>query len=309
MELQDIRTITSSWGIDVIEKKVLSERVTLISTGGQQTFILKKKGSVQQFERELKLLNHLKQNDFPTQYPVINQQGQYALAFNDETYCLYDYLEGRTYSSAESLQNPIVPQLLGETIANLNQVMSTIDFTSEYPNKDLYQMVYGFAVPEIQKVEESEQLNKIYQDLEEDIKQVVHALPQQLVHRDAHIHNIIVNDDILTGVIDYDIAEVNVRLFDLCYCSTSVLSEVFSDEKLRASWIHFVGELVGHYHQYNPLTDQERKSIWYVLLCIQTVFMAYFAKYKDIYEMNKAMLMWIYDHRVYLENEVLLKTT
>lgn len=45
------------------------------------------------------------------------------------------------------------------------------------------------------------------------------------------------------GVIDFEIAEVNVNIFDLCYCLTSVLSEVFINNNMRHNWIIFVGEI------------------------------------------------------------------
>ncbi|WP_412729406.1 phosphotransferase [Cytobacillus praedii] len=84
---------------------------------------------------------------------------------------------------------------------------------------------------------------KVYQKLEEDIKTVVGSLPKQLIHRDTHIHNIIFSENTLMGVIDFEIAEVNVNIFDLCYCLTSVLSEVFINNNMRHNWIIFVGEI------------------------------------------------------------------
>ncbi|MGN7399976.1 phosphotransferase [Cytobacillus praedii] len=62
-------------------------------------------------------------------------------------------------------------------------------------------------------------------------------MPKQLIHRDTHIDNIILSEDILLGVIDFEIAEVNVNIFDLCYCLTSVLNEVFINNNMRHNWI------------------------------------------------------------------------
>ncbi len=184
--------------------------------------------------------------------------------------------------------------------------MKSADFLTEYPNKDLYKMVYGFAVNEIRKVDHSNELYSIYEDLEQDVKKIVNMLPKQLIHRDAHIHNIIFNNNHLSGVIDYEIVEINVNIFDLCYCSTSVLCEVFTKEELRGKWFNYVGNLVTGYNQVNPLSANEKESIWYVMLCIQTIFMGYFSSNKDIYKINKAMFQWIYENRNQIEDKVLL---
>ena len=50
-----------------------------------------------------------------------------------------------------------------------------------------------------------------------------------------HLSNVIFKDDKLEGFIDFEILENNVKIFDLCYCCTSILSELFSDERLRGN--------------------------------------------------------------------------
>jgi Ser/Thr protein kinase RdoA (MazF antagonist) len=309
MELLEINNISLRYGLETKDFKTLSERATLIITGSEERFILKKKGNLEQINSELKLLKHLQKFNILTQFPIINELGEYITSDQYNNYCLYNYLEGKTFSSAECLQNPLVPKLLGETIAILNKALKTIEFSEEFPNKDLYQIVYSFAVKQIEKVDQSEQLLNVYKHLEDDIKTVINSLPKQVVHRDTHIHNIVYNEDILTGIIDFEIVEVNVNIFDICYCSTSVLSEVFSDETLRETWLTFVGDLVTSYNRYNSLTTTEIKSIWYVMLCIQSVFMAFFSNNKDIYHINKAMFIWIYENRSNLENKLLIRLT
>ncbi|MBU8732883.1 phosphotransferase [Cytobacillus oceanisediminis] len=297
MELLDIKNINF---------KKLSERATLVFTTDEEKFIIKRKDNLEQFNRELKLIGHLRSNNFLTQFPLYNKQGDFSFPYQNSNYDIYNYLEGSPFGAEESLLNPKIPKLLGETIANLNKIMESADFLREYPIKDLYQLVYGFAVKEIIKVDPSEELQNMYQKLEEEIKNLVNILPKQLIHRDAHIHNIIFNNSSLSGVIDYEIVEVNVSIYDICYCSTSILSEVFINEKLRGMWINFVANLVCTYNQVNPLSASEKGSIWHVMLCIQSIFMAYFSNNKDIYKINKAMFQWIYENRKNIERKILL---
>ncbi|WP_084309013.1 phosphotransferase [Alkalihalobacterium bogoriense] len=291
--------------MNVRDFKALSERATLIISAANEKYVLKKKGSLEQFEKELKLLKHLGKNKFPTQIPLYTKFGDLMVNYKNANYCIYNYIYGETFSATETLQNSMIPKLLGETIATLNKAMNSINFAIEFPQKDVYHMVYGYAVNEIKKVDNSKKLLKVYQQLEDDIKKVVESLPKQLIHRDSHIHNIVFKGGLLSGVIDFDIAEINVNTFDICYCSTSVLSEVFSKENLRGKWINFVGDLVTGYNLYNPLSFSEIKSLWYIMLCIQTVFMSYFSNNKEIYEVNKEMFLWVYENRINIENTIL----
>ncbi|WP_053366469.1 phosphotransferase enzyme family protein [Bacillus sp. FJAT-27245] len=304
MEFSDINNISSHWDIEIHKFKKLSERATLIFTNDEKKFIIKRKDDLKKFYSELKLIKLLRKNNFLTHFPLTNKQGCFSIPYKDSHYCIYHYLEGSTFGAEESLRSPIIPKLLGETIADLNRIMESADFFSEYPIKDLYQMVYGFAVNEIKKIDPSEELRNVYRQLEEDINKVVNSLPKKLVHRDAHIHNIIFKNNSLSGVIDYEIVEVNVSILDVCYCCTSVLSEVFSKEELREMWISFVGNFVASYNQVNPLTTNEKESIWYVMLCIQTIFMAYFTSNDEIYLLNKAMFQWIFENRNQIEGKL-----
>lgn len=306
MEFIDVKNISSSWDIKVINYMKLSERATLIISNDDEKFIIKRKENLERFNREVKLINHLRNNNFSTQYPLSTKQGGFSVPYKDSNYSIYNYLVGFTFKIEESLNNNITPRLLGETIADLNKIMKSADFLTEYPNKDLYKMVYGFAVNEICKVDHSNGLYTIYENLEQDVKRIVNMLPSQLIHRDAHIHNIIFNNNRLSGVIDFELVEVNVSIFDLCYCTTSVLSEGCTKEELRRKWFNFVGNLVTAYNQVNPLSSKEKESIWFVMLCIQTIFMGYFSSNESLYKINKAMFLWIYENRNQIEDKVLL---
>ncbi|MCT4574177.1 aminoglycoside phosphotransferase, partial [Bacillus thuringiensis] len=86
--------------------------------------------------------------------------------------------------------------------------------------------------------------------------------------------------------IDFEILENNVKIFDLCYCCTSVLSELFSNERLRGKWLHIVCKVFEGYYKQNDLTKEELKAIWYVMLSIQIIFIAYFVQLPDLLKLN-----------------------
>ena len=104
----------------------------------------------------------------------------------------------------------------------------------ELIKRDLYKIVFEWAIPILEKNEHAHR--EVIQKMERmhtAFKETVHPLPRQIIHRDMHLSNVIFKDDKLEGFIDFEILENNVKIFDLCYCCTSILSELFSDERLR----------------------------------------------------------------------------
>jgi Ser/Thr protein kinase RdoA (MazF antagonist) len=307
MNFTDVNLICSQWDVDVKETKNLSERALLLITANEEKFVLKTKGDLQATKNENELLNYLKTNGINVQFPLMNIHGETIVTHNNIHYCLYNFIDGETFGPEESLKNPLIPGLLGETIASLHIAMEAVKFSHNFNLKNLYNMVSSYAINEILKVDNNEELKAIFEIFDEEFKNKIESLPKQLIHRDAHIFNIIYKDNELSGVIDFEIAEVNVRIFDICYCSTSVLNEIFFDVSQRENWFNFVEVLCNKYKNLNPLTNNEMNSIWHVMLCIQLIFMAYFSNNISVYENNKAMFLWIYENKDKLENKIFEK--
>ena len=60
-------------------------------------------------------------------------------------------------------------------------------------------------------------------------------LPRQIIHRDPNPSNILMTDK-QWGILDFDLAERNIRIYDPCYAATAILSESFeasNDQKLQ----------------------------------------------------------------------------
>ncbi|WP_243297562.1 phosphotransferase enzyme family protein [Bacillus litorisediminis] len=305
MNIIDVSTICEPWGINIKETKKLSDRALLLITVNGEKFVLKVKGNVQKTENENNLLRYIKSNSLNVQIPLPNKHGDTIVTHNEISYCLYNFIEGETVCAADSLKNPFIPGLLGETLALLHIIMEKAD-VSNFIEKNLYNMVSQYALKEIIKVDTGEDVQFIVKTMGAEFQKRIESLPKQLIHRDAHIFNFIFKGYSLSGVIDFEIAEINVRIFDLCYCCTSVLNEVFSDLSAREDWFRFVNKMLDKYNQLNPLTDCEKNSIWHVMLCIQLIFMAYFSNNRPLYKSNKAMLMWIYENKKKITDDIFL---
>lgn len=120
-------------------------------------------------------------------------------------------------------------------------------------------------------------------------------LPRQIIHRDPNPGNIICADS-HWGFIDFELSERNIRIYDLVYAATAVLSETFGEK--NGKWLEIYYDMVCGYDSVAKLTEEERRAIPYVLLANQFVCVAWFGeqdKYAEIFEINKQMTAWLID--------------
>jgi Ser/Thr protein kinase RdoA (MazF antagonist) len=131
----------------------------------------------------------------------------------------------------------------------------------------------------------------------------VAALPVQLIHRDFHRGNVLFEDGTVSGYLDLDLVRQGPRLFDVCYCASSVLSESFREAGYANYWLSIVQAIFCAYGRVNGLSMQERSLAWSRLITMELIFMNDCLERQaiDAALMNQGMLFWFVDHRDELE--------
>ena len=180
-------------------------------------------------------------------------------------------------------------RFVGEIIGQLHLALSKIeDCVSE---ADLLTTVRDWALPKAKAaLDLSETFSRNYL---ETFATLYPSLPRQIIHRDPNPGNIICAED-QWGFIDFELAERNVRIYDLCYAATAILSETFSQDNEK--WLEIYRDILRGYDSVAKLTDDERKAIPYIILANQFVCVAWFSeqdRYAEIFEVNKKMTTWL----------------
>lgn len=145
--------------------------------------------------------------------------------------------------------------------------------------------------------EEEDKLFKIFDELRERFAVQYKDLPRHAIHRELRLENLLFSDDKLSGYIDFELSEINARIFDICHLSTALLTQVFEDEINRELWKDFNKELLKGYNSKVKLLDIEKEDIPLMIYEIQVVRIAYFYEKGMIREAKKAVrvLIWLYD--------------
>ncbi|PGU39502.1 phosphotransferase enzyme family protein [Bacillus cereus] len=303
--MKDILEIVNFWfrDKDVTITKLQSNVTKVLCKN--KAYILKEKGSIEQLLVELNVLEQLDEKGVKVQRLVNTSNNERYVFYKEKYYCVYEYVAGNVLEIKDTENLKQLGSTIGEEIAYLHQALNSMDSENGFVKRDLYKVVYGWALPFLEKNEHVHQnvIRKMNQ-VHTDFKKKVHLLRKQIIHRDMHLSNVIFKDNEFQGFIDFELLERNVRVFDLCYCCTSILSELYSDEELRGKWQHIISKIFEGYNKQCTLTREELQAIWYVMLSIQIIFITYFVQIKDLLKLNEEMFFWIFANKEVIEESI-----
>lgn len=182
---------------------------------------------------------------------------------------------------------------LGQAIGKLDHALAEFDFICNEPN--LLEQMKNRWIP---KLRESGCFTEaFYRDYLAHMEQLYPQLPRQMIHRDPNPSNIISEHGEITGFLDFELTERNVRIFDPCYAATAILSATYEDSTLdRDKWPEILRNIIAGYDAVVRLTEAERAAIPYMIYSIQMTCIAFFSefeRYRALADTNTQMLKWL----------------
>jgi len=234
--------------------------------------------------------------------PVATKAGNDYVLDGDTYFCITNRLQGDCIKSYECYEGdyPSKSRYIGEIIGKLHLVLQEHDkgFICNEPN--LFESIKDWAMPEVKRVMGLP--NSFYDEYLYTFGGLYPKLPKHIIHRDLNPSNIIIQDGRLTGFIDFELSERNIRIFDPCYASTAIMSESFVEndiDKLNKWLVIFKNILIG-YDSICKLSKDEKEAIPYVVFSIQMSCVAFFGnkdKFAKLATINQKMLKWLYENR------------
>lgn len=107
-------------------------------------------------------------------------------------------------------------------------------------------------------------------------------LPKQLIHRDVHFGNFLFLNGSFSGYIDFDLSQKNIRIFDICYFLTGLLSEEIDQPLSKSEWLNTVKSVIAGYESITKLSYEEKDAVPCVMECIEILCAAHFISTKDV---------------------------
>ena len=199
---------------------------------------------------------------------------------------------GNQLKCVDILKDTSIAITIGENIAKLHNKLKF------YGIDDFEQSnIYDECIKNLNDIKEIANLsNEFCEKYKNGFGDLIGKLPTQLIHRDITPSNMIFDGKEFRGFVDFDLTEVNVQIFDICYCSTAILSECFNNQIDFMIWKEILNNIIVGYNSINRLNEEEIAAIPYVIYSIEIICITYFCKY-DKYEVlaktNINMLKWL----------------
>ncbi|UTR07415.1 phosphotransferase [Alkalihalobacillus sp. LMS6] len=303
-----MRTIDQAFQLSIRYTDKLTNRVDRIYTNDEKQFILKKKSDKERAQLEIQLLQDLIHKNQPVPSPIKTKSNEYIVQTHQSYYVVYEHLQGKHVAIDKLLEHTHdVPSKIGSALAKLdNALLEVSDHHTSFRKRHVLTSLYGNIVPFMQKEEIALDVVHLLSELSEGMQCLKH-LPTQLIHRDPHYLHFLFDDHQVSGVIDLELVEENVRILDPCYFATSILNDVFSNPNDIERWFPAMKGFFRAYHQENPFTIQERKALWYTFLSIEAVMIAFFSHDEERMEKNRAMFYWLYENKQLIDELIHLR--
>ncbi len=285
----------------------------------EQRYILKSKQDLNQLQRENLILEFLHKEGIPVNSPLRTQDHSQFTITENTPYCLYTFLEGTTIDLEIISENVSWCERFGIILGSLHSSLSLfpaplLNFSDIPP---LFEGLRERVLKFFQKASGRYNASRIlpYLDLvESSFSSFEKVFSRQVIHRDFHLENLLFQgthkNAQLIAILDFELVTYGIKIFDLCYLVSGVLSAIFDSHNTNfsASWYTILHSMVNGYLQTNIMNENEKKGFWSVLMQIQLFFLLYYHPV-DISKAKRAeeIFYWIYEQKDQIER-ILLKS-
>ena len=307
---RQIIKLLSNWNID----RNLEIRNTFTAGGAVKTndtwtigedFIFKSGKNISGLKTHIAIARELERDGMSSPTPVKTAKDADFIIEGDRYYILTNRVKGEFLNpEARYDENRVfIGEKYGAAIGNLHKILKEQDNNIEVNDSNILRTVLDWALPKTKITMEQwgcSLPDEFYEDYIENFTKIYDDLPRHIIHRDANPSNIMFSNGEVSGFIDFEISERNIRIFDPCYCATGILSEADRIEGAYDQWNEILKAIINGYDKVIQLTDNEKRAIPYVIYSIQMIFIAWLPteeSYKDMAMKNREMLVWIWENR------------
>lgn len=308
---KELRKVLENWNIDkdlqicdifIMDGAKVSGNVWAVG----KDYILKT-GDREKLLKNLNVSKALHKQGFTASLPIPTKTGSEYLE-GKEIFILTQGIKGsplpRSYRFGDNCKE--FGEKYGKSIARLHKALKAIQKDISLDEVNLYKNVTEWALPNVKKqnIQWGMEIDdSFFNDYIESFGKLYDKLPKQLIHRDPNPSNILFEDGDVSGFIDFDLSEVNVRLWDVCYCATGILSE--ASHEAYEKWLDILNGILHGYDIEGKLTLEEKQAVFYVICSIQMICIAYFEsqdKFKELAKTNREMLQFIIQNKKNIDN-------
>ena len=205
-----IKQILSLWGIENRQLLQIYPSAWEIN----HSYVIKVYDDKNQLERNIKISTILLNCNIPVAEIVRTKTGEEYIEYQNVYFLMSRKLQG---SNISDVKDKKMAQKMGRAIAQLHRAFMKCEKEVEFWDNSLLKEMKGWIRENLinneWQIVDKEEYSKAVELLEKEYD----YLPKQLIHRDVHFGNFLFFEGNLSGYIDFDLSQRNIRIFDICY--------------------------------------------------------------------------------------------
>lgn len=269
-----IEQILSLWGME--SKQLL--QIYPSAWEINHNYVIKVYDDKKQLERNIKISEILSDCAIPVAKTVHTKTGEKYIEYKNNYFFMSKKLRG---SNISDIKNETIAWEMGCAIAQLHMAFVQCEREIEFWDNSLLKEMKGWIRENLSNNEWQILNEEEYSKTVDLLESVYEYLPKQLIHRDVHFGNFLFFEGNLSGYIDFDLSQRNIRIFDICYFLTGLLAEETENAFTQKEWIENVKSVIMGYDSIINLSEKEKSAIPCVMECIEILFVAYFIGMND----------------------------
>lgn len=249
--------------------------------------------------KNIPIFQDLRDMGIPAPEVIKTTEGNAYLELNQAYYVMTRKLNGRHLIKEEVMDHPDTARYVGQSIAKLHRAFKGIEVKHEFKEKDFLEELNGWITDSLKKYAHDSFTYGILERCKSEMAIVYPKLDRQLIHRDLHLGNLLFSDGVITGYIDFDLSQINSKIFDIAYITVGWIVDSYSDNVIMNIWKKTVRLILQGYQEVLELSETEIKSLGIMMCFIEILFVAYYAGMKDRDNSMKAdlCLQWLWCNR------------
>lgn len=251
--------IQEKYGLNILDVKrfesgVLNDNFLIEADKGKYVFRVYNFKNKDQIKFEIEILNFLMTKNFISPRLMVNKNGEMISVFNDKPCVLYEFIEGKPLN----IVNLELIRQIGEIMGRMHNLLK--DFRpsvekSTWEPEELKRIVaknreemLNSGFPRVAELMDFVEKELVKYNFPED-------LPKGITHQDVKSENIIVKNDEIMGIVDFDNSYVGAFLHDI---TTTIIWTCFENSKLNKD---LMGALLNGYEKERKLIELEKEYL------------------------------------------------
>lgn len=271
-----VKNILKNWSMEDKEIKQLYDSTWQVG----EEYILKVYDSLEMLERNIKVISVLDGMNIPVGKIVLTKSETTFINEATEYFVVREKLQGSNVVNLKGNQG--LAMEMGEIIGKLHVAFLECEQQEEFWENSLLDEMKGWIGDNLRESQWKYISQERYEALVKNLEDLYEDLPKQLIHRDVHFGNFLFLNGELSGYIDFDLSQRNIRIFDLCYFMLGLLSEKEKFDVTEDMWFEFMKEVFLGYEKNIEVSENEIKAVPYVMQSIELLFVAWFASQNDV---------------------------